>query len=545
VNAPLFRHPVRDLASKFLREHADGAPLFPAGAFSSSAALARRARKLDDWAGDRAGLAAFLASENEPLGTSSLHAAQSAALVAAARPDSLFVLTGQQPGLLGGPALALHKAMTAVAWARASAERLQRPVIPIFWIAGDDSDLAESNAAEFLEPGAATTSVTLPFAQEGEAIPMSVRVLDQEACDALLASLPTTWSAAARARVAAAYRPGRSLTSAFRAVMQDLLGDEGVLFVDGFNAAQRPEAQMLLRRVAENAGPFEDALLRGTSRLRETLGLAAQVPVRPGAVRVFLFEHHRRTRLFASDSGRIYAAGAEETDLRPALADKILLHSALSRPLVVETLFPALGHVLGPAELRYFAQLADVFPVFGHSFPLVAPRQQALLVPQSGLHALSDLGFRVEDLTDLRPSRVRAQLTEQAWRAHPAAQDFPTESYARFRASLESYEASRFPGAGNRFDAARRRLDRAFGLHRDAARALVFAESAATRFAALQPLLRWLGGGSQDRHLNTLSLWNAWESGGAGGFSAYLSQLADTGDVASVFIADSFEGEAS
>lgn len=536
-SAALLVRSARDAASVFLRAHADGSPLFPAGSFASDAALARRVRALEAWDTDparRAALAAFLAEQNP---AADQHGAQEVNLAAAAQLGTLFVLTGQQPGLLGGPALAVHKALTAVAWAQNLSARLSRPVIPVFWIAGDDSDLAESNAAEFLEPGAAPSSVSLVFPDADDAIPMSLRVLDEEAARTLREALPVAWSPETRALAAACYAPGRSLTQAFRALMQTVLGPEGVLFVDGFDASRRPESQTLLRRVTENSSAFHDALMRGTARLRETLSLPPQVPVRPGTVPVFLFENNRRARLFASDSGRVYAAGDEGLDLRPLLAEKTLLHSALTRPLVVEALFPALGHVLGPAELRYFAQLADVFPAFDTSYPLVAPRGQALLVPRDGLAALTALGFHSGDLLDLRPSRVREHLTDAAWRAHPAAAAYPDPAYEGFRAALAAYEAKVFPGSGGRFDAARRRLDRALGHHRTVARSLVFAEVAAERFRTLQPLLRWLAGGAQDRHLSTLSLWDAFEKRPeSGGFAAHRARLRRADDAAAVYV---------
>jgi hypothetical protein len=544
----LFSAPARDAASRFLREHADGAPLFPAGSFASAAALERRARKLDSWdgsagspgAGSRAQLAEFLREQNAPEALGPLHPAQVKSLADAARPDALFVMTGQQPGLLGGPALGLHKALTAVARARECAARLNRPVIPVFWAAGDDSDLAESNAAEFLEPGAAASSATLEFPDPEAAIPMSLRILSEDALRPLRERFPTSWPPEVLALAEQCYAPGRSMTEAFLRLMQAFLGGEGVLFVDGFAAARRPEAQAVLRRVAAHihgAAGFQESLLRGTARLHETLNLPAQVPVRPGTVPAFLLQEGRRVRLFASDSGRVYAAGDEGHDLLPSLAEKTLLHSALTRPLVVDALFPALGHVLGPAELRYFAQLADVFPAFGRSFPLLAPRRQALVIPRAGLDTLKGIGFRAEELPDLRPSRVREHLTAEAWAKHPAAGDFPDADYRRFRESLGQYQGRRF--AGGNFEAALRRLDRSFGHYREQARRLVFAEGAADRFRALQPLLRWLAGGAQDRHLNLLSLRGAL---GAEGFAELAAHLARPGaDEAvgiTVFVAD-------
>lgn len=512
--------PPRDAASRFLRAHGDGAPLYPAGSFASTAALERRARKLEGWNGDRAALAAWLAEQNAPEVLGARHPAQEKSLADAARPGTLFVTTGQQPGLLGGPALAWCKAMTAVAWARACSARLGRPVVPVFWVAGDDSDLAESNAVEFLEPGAPAPAASLAFDRPEAAIPMSLRVPDEAALAALREKIPASWDAATRALAFEAYAPGRSLAAAFARLLQAFLGPEGVLFVDGFSAARRAPAQELLRRVAGDAAAFQEAFLRGTARLRETLNLPPQVVPRPGALAAFLLEDGERVRLFFSDSGRVYAAGREEEDLRGALSGKTLLHSALSRPLVVDALFPLLGHVLGPAETRYFAQIADVFPVFGRSFPLLAPRGQALAVPERGLAALAALGFSAAELADLRPSRLRERLTDEAWKRHPASAEFPETDYKAFREKLSEYQGRCF--AGGNFDAALRRLDRSFGNYREQARRMVFAETASAEFRALAPLLRWIAGGQQDRHLNLLSLRAAL---GEEGFAALAERL--------------------
>src|SRR5437867_2662260 len=61
--------------------------------------------------------------------------------------EILAVTTGQQPALFTGPLYTFHKALSAVALA----QRLERergvPVVPVFWVAGDDHDFAEANHA--------------------------------------------------------------------------------------------------------------------------------------------------------------------------------------------------------------------------------------------------------------------------------------------------------------------------------------------------------------------------------------------------------------
>ncbi len=56
------------------------------------------------------------------------------------------MVTGQQPGFLGGPLYTLHKIATAVALAR-QLTAAGRPTVPVFWSGDDDDDLAEVCAA--------------------------------------------------------------------------------------------------------------------------------------------------------------------------------------------------------------------------------------------------------------------------------------------------------------------------------------------------------------------------------------------------------------
>src|SRR5207247_11454520 len=61
--------------------------------------------------------------------------------------DVLAVTTGQQPGLFTGPLYTMHKALSVLALARQLERERRVPVVPVFWVAGDELDFAEANYA--------------------------------------------------------------------------------------------------------------------------------------------------------------------------------------------------------------------------------------------------------------------------------------------------------------------------------------------------------------------------------------------------------------
>jgi uncharacterized protein YllA (UPF0747 family) len=68
------------------------------------------------------------------------------------------------------------------------------------------------------------------------------------------------------------------------------------------------------------------------------------------------------------------------------------------RPLYQEMILPNLAYLGGPAEVVYWLQLKGVFDQFGVPFPILLPRNFALILDSPVLKKMSQIGWSVEDV---------------------------------------------------------------------------------------------------------------------------------------------------
>ena len=89
----------------------------------------------------RTELAAVIQEYMEPFGLSE----KSKVHLEELKKNGVVVIGGQQAGLLTGPMYSIHKAISVITLAKQQREKLGIPVIPVFWIAGEDHDIDEIN----------------------------------------------------------------------------------------------------------------------------------------------------------------------------------------------------------------------------------------------------------------------------------------------------------------------------------------------------------------------------------------------------------------
>lgn len=279
--------------------------------------------------------------------------------------DVLAVTTGQQPGLFTGPLYTVYKALSVIALARRLERERRMPVVPVFWVAGDDHDFAEANHTAFLDASGDLAHVVLrerpvdaplvPLAREpcgGEIVGALARLRD--------GTPDTEFKAAVIAWLERCYRPETSLADAFAAALDALLGPRGLVVLRVHDrSAKRAAAPWVLKgldvTLSDGYAPvFVDAR-QGRDRLRPD-----------GDAFVTRRSGERFTR---ADLERIATEAPER------LSPNVLL-----RPAVEAALLPTVAYAAGPAELRYLPDAAPLYAALGVARQAPVPRWSGVLV---------------------------------------------------------------------------------------------------------------------------------------------------------------------
>ena len=322
-------------------------------------------------------------------------------------PNALVVTTGQQAGLFTGPVYTVSKALSARALAVALEHRWQRPVVPLFWVPGDDHDFDEVARVSWLGgDGALATASLAPRPAEAPLTPMAREPLGEAVLAALAqfeASFPDAETRAeAVAWLRRHYRPEASVAGAFGGAMAELLAPLGVACLDSTHPTVKRAAAPLFLQALRRGSELNQALV-GRAAALDAAGRGASVAVGDGASLVFLDGPVGRDRLvqdgdgFLTRRGRIRCTMPELEDIAARFPER-LSGNVLLRPVVESAVLSTVAYVAGPAELRYLELAAVLYEKLGVQRQQPVPRWSGLFVEPRVTRVLQKHGAALDEL---------------------------------------------------------------------------------------------------------------------------------------------------
>lgn len=292
--------------------------------------------------------------------------------------EVLVVTTGQQPGLFTGPLYTIYKALSAAAFAHCLEAEYKVPVVPVFWVAGDDHDFAEGNHASVLNAAGEIARIVLrERPADAQLLPLFREPCGPEigaALQGLRAALPDTeFKHDVLAWLEGAYRPDANLADACAEALNRLLGSRGIaVFRAHDRAAKRAAAPWLLRALdvtlPDGLSPVLVEGSAGRDRLRASVTRRSGERFTPEALK------------------RIAAESPEQ------LSPNVLL-----RPVIEAALFPTVAYTAGPGELEYLPDAAPLYAHLGVTPQTPVPRWSGFVVESRVAKVLERYGLTVED----------------------------------------------------------------------------------------------------------------------------------------------------
>lgn len=327
---------------------------------------------------------------------------------------TLAVVTGQQVGLLSGPAFTLYKAMTAVRLAHHLSEQ-GLPTVPVFWLATEDHDLEEvAHTAVFdqdfnLVPLSDPGERPAPKSQVGQVKLTTAisAVLDQ--LDATLAAASSTAGDGTESRerllqdLRETYRPGVTWGQAFGGFLTKLFRRWGVVLLDPLDDAVHRLGARIYRQALGRASELRDALRERSQKLVAE-GYHAQVHLNDDGTLLFVNRQGNRLALHTRSSDFALEGGASADPVSRSELEKLIdsapldfSPNALLRPILQDNLLPTLAYVAGPSELAYLAQSGSIYPEFGRPMPVIFPRAGFTLVDRRTQKLMEKYRLNVDD----------------------------------------------------------------------------------------------------------------------------------------------------
>jgi bacillithiol biosynthesis cysteine-adding enzyme BshC len=389
---------------------------------------------------ERPAVPAVRADRWNPALAGALLAGADQAVTRLSEPEALVVTTGQQPGLFTGPLYTVHKALSARGMALALERRWQRPVVPVFWVAGDDHDFTEAGATAWFAPdGGLVTRALDPRPVEASLRPMAAEPVSARVAE-LLEELATALPAAP-ARDATIgwlgrhYRSGATLAAAFGGAMAELVGPLGIACLDATASPAKQAGAAIVVEALRQSERLERLLVTRAAEL-EAAGVPPDVKVGDGATLGFLIGPAGRDRLVRDGAGFRTRRGGESVTIadleRIAREEPTRLSpNVLLRPVVESALMPTVAYAAGPGELRYLTLAEVLFEPLGVPRPLPVPRWSGIMVEPRVTRTLERLGIGIEELLapgDQLETRIITSL---------APPDF-APAFADLRAAVET-----------------------------------------------------------------------------------------------------------
>ncbi len=329
--------------------------------------------------------------------------------------NTFTVTTGHQLNLFTGPLYFIFKIVSTIKLAQRLKQSFpHKNFVPVFWMATEDHDFAEINHTSLfgktIQWDVPATGATGRIKTRGieETVKEYQSILGLSENSSKLSEL-----------IENSYIHKGTLAEATKHLVNTLFAEYGLIIID----ADTPVLKKLFVPIIK-----EDILknvsfntISKTTEALEKEGYKAQVHIRE--INFFYLTDNFRERIIKNADGRYEVLNQNLLFTEEDLLKEIENHperfspNAVLRPLYQEVVLPNLAYIGGAAEVAYWMQLKEMFGHYKVSFPILIPRNSAMLTDDSIAEKIFRLNFTFKsifkDSEVLKKEYVRLHTTNR------------------------------------------------------------------------------------------------------------------------------------
>lgn len=310
--------------------------------------------------------------------------------------QTFTVTTGHQLNLFTGPLYFIFKICSTINLAKELKKTYpEQDFVPVFWMATEDHDFEEINHTtvfgkkiQWNQPAQGATGRIKTKGIE-QAVKEYQQILGISENSQKLSKL-----------ISEAYLKQETLAEATRYLVNALFQEYGLVIIDADSQGLKKLFSPLIKEDILQQVSFKE--IEKSTALLDKAGYKAQVHIRD--INFFYLTDSFRERIIPLEDGRFEVLNQNLFFSKKELLNEIDLHperfspNAVLRPLYQEVILPNIAYIGGAAEIAYWMQLKGMFDYYQVPFPVLIPRNSAMLTNDSTAEKIFRLNFTFKSM---------------------------------------------------------------------------------------------------------------------------------------------------
>ncbi|MDQ0161627.1 bacillithiol biosynthesis cysteine-adding enzyme BshC [Aeribacillus alveayuensis] len=320
-------------------------------------------------------------------------------------PKSVVVAGGQQAGLLTGPLYTIHKIISILTLAKQLQEQLGVPVIPLFWIAGEDHDFEEINHVyvyqnERIQKKAISQ---VPFKKQM----VSNIEIDKSKCRRWFKEIIETYGETEHTNLILNILEelldrSRTYVEFFEQIVMTLFHNSGLVLLNSADKGLRKLEKSHFRKILHQNEKIYEAVEKQQQLLRQN-SFQPTIEMKQHSANIFIHYDDERFLLLRDQNKFVIPEidlklTKEELEERLEHSPNSFSNNVITRPIMQELLLPTLAFIAGPGEIAYWAELKGAFHVCDLDMPPVIPRLNMTILERHIETDIEELNLSLDEI---------------------------------------------------------------------------------------------------------------------------------------------------